>query len=476
MSLQEKDRMTKMRVLVVDDEDIIRKEMRAILTDMGYEVYDAALPSRALEVIEKEPIDIALLDVRMPEMNGIELLKKIKALKPDIEVIIITGHGDEDTILEAMRAEAFDFFRKPVRGFDIQCSIERTMRYHLLKNRLKSSEQGLSFLSDELIKYTGTIVGSSSAIEQAIKLTLKAAQSPTAPVLITGPSGSGKELFARVIHYAGSRKDKPFFVINCSAIPENLIESEFFGHTKGAFTGATDDRAGFFERAGGGTLFLDEIGDMPLDLQAKLLRAIENKTYMRIGSTKEMSTDVRIVAATNRDIEDMVAKKLFREDLFYRLNIIEIDLPPLRDRQNDISVLLDHYVGLYAREMNKSDITVDPKVYDALSAYAFPGNVRELKNMCERAVLMCESTMLRPADFPCAAVSQASSADATAPVTGTLSLKAVDDLEKSIILEALRRSDFVKTQAAKMLDIRRQSLDWLIKKHGIVLKTDVAGA
>ncbi len=469
--------MDHLRILIVDDEDIIRKELRGVLECLDYAIYDASRPSLALALLEKQAIDIAIIDIKMPEMSGIELLKLIKGSYPDIEVIIITGHGDENTLLEALREGAFDYFRKPIRGPDIEYAIHRTRSFLRMKQRLLAAEQVLSLLSDEMQVHTGTIIGQSAAIKQAIALTLKASQSPTAPILITGPSGSGKELFARVIHFAGARKNNIFCVVNSSAIPETLLESEFFGHTKGAFTGAAEDRAGIFERANEGTLFLDEIGDMPLDLQAKMLRAIENKTITRVGSNKEISVNVRIVAATNRDLKDMVSQKLFREDLYYRLNTIEIDLPPLRERKEDIPALVEHYVTRFAREMNKKNISIDADIYTALTRHDFPGNVRELKNMCERAVLLCAQDVLRGIDFPFVHQSSHPKAGggemhASIPLT----LKAVDDLEKSIVIEALKRSGHIKTEAAKLLSIRRQSLDWLIKKHNIVIRTNVAEA
>ncbi|MBI4976999.1 MAG: sigma-54-dependent Fis family transcriptional regulator [Spirochaetes bacterium] len=469
--------MNQLRILMVDDEDIIRKEMRSILSNMGFLVYDAALPSAALAILEQQPVDIAIVDVRMPEMSGIELLRKIKSSYPYIEVIIITGHGDETTILEALREGAFDYFRKPVRGHDIAYAIERTRGFLAMKQRLKIAEEGLSILSEEIQAHTGVIVGRSAAITQAISLTLKASASATTPILIYGPSGSGKELIARVIHYAGARKNHVFCVVNSSAIPETLLESEFFGYTKGAFTGAAEDRPGIFERADGGTLFLDEIGDMPVDLQAKLLRAIENKTITRVGSGKEISVDVRIVAATNKNLREMVAQKQFREDLYYRLNTLEIDLPPLRNRKEDIPALVEHYIHQFAKELKRKIMSVDPEVMLRLADYDFPGNVRELKNMCERAVLLCESDVIRTSDFafdakrPAVDTLKRMGASADVP----LSLQAVDELEKKIVIDALKRAMYVKSNAAKLLSISRQSLDWLIKKHGIILQTDVAG-
>lgn len=334
-----------LNVLILDDEDIIRTEVNEFLTNVGYSVYEADRPSRAMELLQQHEIDIMILDIKLPEKDGVEVLQDVKQLHPATEVIMITGHGDSDTVLQCMKRGAFDFFHKPIRLLEIRTAIERTERFLSLQTKLRHLERRFDAVSTDLQRSIADIVGSSEAIQGVIDTTLKAAASADTSVLITGESGSGKELVARVLHHASPRASRPYVPVNCSAIPDTLIESEFFGHRKGAFTGAIEDRAGYFEAAEGGTLFLDEIGDMPLAAQTKLLRVLEDRRVKRVGGTREVPVNLRVIAATNQDLPRMISDKAFRGDLYYRINTLEIRIPPLRERLADLQELISHFIS-----------------------------------------------------------------------------------------------------------------------------------
>nr|MBC8385687.1 sigma-54-dependent Fis family transcriptional regulator [Candidatus Cloacimonadota bacterium] len=393
--------MTNLRVLVIDDEKSYRDEIGEFLSKRDFSIYKAGLPSQAFNILKEEEIDIVILDINLPEMDGLEVLKKINNSYPEIEIIMITGHGDMDSVINAMRLGASDYFNKPFSLIDIQNSIERTKRYIDLNSRLKEVQFNNSLLSKELKRKTGSqIIGKSSVIRKVIEMISQVAKSDSTSVLITGESGTGKELVARGIHYLSSRHDKYFYDVNCSSVPENLFESEFFGHKKGAFTGAIESKVGWFEIANKGTLFLDEIGDLPLNLQVKFLRVLEQKSIRKVGSHENIPIDVKIIAATNRNIRKMVSENKFREDLYFRLNTFEIVIPPLRDRKEDIPMLIDHFVKHFSNILKKTINKIDNSVYLKLAEYHFPGNVRELKNMIEKAMILCEGDVLRMKYFP----------------------------------------------------------------------------
>ncbi len=456
--------MEKLNILILDDEEGIRKELKDFFQLYDYNVFTADLPSTAFDVIQKQHIDIMILDIQLPEMSGIEVLKKVKAMKPEIEVIMITGHGDQNTIIQALRYGAFDFFKKPFRTIEIKTAIERTQKFIDLNKKVKELSDSYSMISDLLQKEIGTIiVGKSQKMKKVMDLVSKVAVCDDTSVLITGESGTGKELIARSIHLLSNRKKTLFYPVNCSAIPENLFESEFFGHKKGAFTGATENKAGWFEIANNGTLFLDEIGDLLLSQQAKFLRVLEEKKIRRIGSHREIDVNVRIISATNKDLEKLSEEGKFRLDLLHRLNSFVINIPPLRERKEDIPPLIEYFTKIFSDKMKKPIKYIEKEVFESLKFYEFKGNIRELKNMIERAIILSDDGILRLRDFPIV-----KSYDK--PADMNIADEEIFDLElteKKLILKALEKSGYNKTKAAKLLNISWYALNRKIKKHNI---------
>jgi DNA-binding NtrC family response regulator len=394
-------------------------------------------------------------------MNGLDILKEVKVKYPNLEVIIVSGHGDMDTVVQAMRLGALDYLRKPFRHTDIQIAIERTQKFLQLHRKLKYMEEQHSLISKSLVdKIDREFIGKSPQILEVFEKAITAAEYPDANVLITGESGTGKENIARIIHYSSQRKDHVFFAVNSSAITDSLLESEFFGHKKGSFTGAICDKMGYFEVCNEGTLFLDEIADMPLNLQAKILRASEEKVITRIGDTKPIYTNFRVISATNYDLDLMVKEKRFRLDLLHRLNTLHIHIPPLRERREDIKPLLLHFAKEYSMKYNKPEFQVGKEVIDALTKYDFPGNVRELKNMTERAFILCKGNTLGVHDFPVKSETKASevySAD-------SLNIKS---REIEMVRNALKSCNFNQKAAADLLGITRDALIRKMKKYNI---------
>ena len=459
--------MDKLQLLLVDDDQVFLEELKEALDDDTNEITTCSDPSKALKLMGSREFDIAILDIILPEMNGIQLLKKIKELKPNIEVIMITGQGDMDSVIKAMRNGAADYFTKPFKQIELQSAIERTRKFKQLQNKLRKEESINKVLSRELNQRLGTeLIGTSKQTSNILDLMNKVAAADETSVLITGESGTGKELVARGIHFLSPRKDNYFHSVNCSAIPESLFESEFFGYNKGAFTGANNNKSGWFEISNGGTLFLDEIGDMQLNLQAKFLRVLDEKIITRVGSHKSIDLDVRIIAATNQNLEELVGQNKFREDLYHRLNSFTIDIPPLRERKEDIASLAEYFINHYGKKLKKGIKSTDPRVYEYLKSLPFYGNVRELKNMIERAVILCEDEV-----FTLKHINQDSSPKNMAPFS-ELAFNTLDlsELEQIAIEKALKLNDYNKSQAAKFLNITRHSLDRRIKKHGIDMK------
>lgn len=460
--------MESLRILILDDEKIFRDEIREFLENDSFTVFSAGLPSEAFEILDKNEVDILILDLRLPEMDGFTILEKVKKKFPHIEVIMITGHGDMDAVIKAMRLGAMEFFPKPFRLLDIKAAIKRTRRFIDLTHQLKEINQSYQLVSKDLRDNVGyEIIGKSKPIQQVLELMSKVAQVEHTSVLITGESGTGKELVARGIHYLSSRKNSYFHAVNCSAIPDTLFESEFFGHKKGAFTGANEDKAGWFEIANGGTLFLDEIVDMQPAMQSKLLRVLEDSRTRRLGANSDQKVDVRIIAATNQNIQDLIDSNKFRNDLYFRLNSFEINIPPLRERPEDIPLLIKYYIDLLSQRMNKRISRVEDEVINAAMEYNFPGNIRELRNMVERAIILAETDKLSINEFTFPGLTRAAK-DLEKSVPSEY-IYDLEELERTTILKALNRCDNKKTEAAQLLNITRQSLDRRLDKHNIKL-------
>lgn len=451
----------KINILILDDEKQFTEELSGFFVDSDYVAYEANNVGDGRRIINQGNIDLLILDVRLPGVSGLDILKEVKEQFPTMEVIIVSAHGDMDTVIKAMRLGAFDYLRKPFRFIDIQIAIERTQKYLQLQRKLKQMEEKNSLISKTLEeRIDRQFIGVSKMTLHVFEQAKTAAKYPDANVLITGESGTGKENIARIIHFSSARKDNMFCAVNSSAITETLLESEFFGHKKGSFTGAITDKMGFFEAANEGTLFLDEIADMPFNLQAKILRATEEKVITRVGDTHPIKTDFRIISATNHNIEQRVEENKFRLDLLHRLNTLHIHIPALRERPDDIKPLLSYYVGQFATKFNKPEISIDPSVYAVLLKYHFPGNVRELKNMAERAIILSEGNILTANDFPIK-TSQQHMSVAHAQVVDLKSN------EIKIIIEALHNCKYNQTAAADLLGISRDALIRKMKKYNI---------
>ena len=456
------------RILILDDEKHFTEELAEYFIHSGYIAFECHEVSEARKLMSKSMIDLLILDVHLPGISGLDYLEEVKMNYPETEVIVVSAHGDMETVIQAMRKGAFDYLRKPFRHIDMQISLERSRKFFFLQQRLKSAQEKNSLISNALEqKINRQFIGSSKQIQNVLEAAVTASQYSDASVMITGESGTGKENIARIIHYMSSRKEHLFCPVNSSAITETLLDSEFFGHKKGSFTGATADKMGFFEVSDGGTLFLDEIADMPNNLQSKILRALEEKVITRVGDTKPIHTNFRIISATNHDIKKLVDEKLFRLDLFHRLNTLHIHIPPLRERTEDIKPLLEYFVNHYSVKFNKSRFHIDEEVIEALSYYEFPGNVRELKNMTERAMILCKGNTLGIEDFP---------VQIDMKFLGNRPAMYIDlkAKEADLIREVLRSSNYNQTATAELLGISRDALIRKMKKYDIsISKTEV---
>lgn len=454
--------MNSLNILVLDDEQGIRQEIADFLSLHDFSIHTAATPGEGLKILREKSIDILILDIHLPQMNGLEVLKIAKQEFPDLEVIMITAYADTGSVISALRYGAFDFLIKPLKVENIQQIIQRTTKFLQISKQLKEMHSRFCLLSRELEQEIGhQIIGESKAIKEVLALVGKVAKHDTS-VLIEGESGTGKELIARTIHQLSPRKESYFYPVNCAAIPAELMESELFGHQKGSFTGAIENKCGWFEAASGGTLFLDEIGNMPLALQKKLLRILEDKKIRRIGSHREIDVDVRIIAASNRPLDSLIESGEFRLDLLHRLNSFKIIVPSLKQRSSDIILLFEYYLDHFAQKLKKQIETYSPEIITELNRYDFPGNIRELKNMIERAVIICDGNDLTLQDFsiPVSAISLPSVQAIESPIT-------LAELEKQHILSILRQNDFNKSKAASILGISWHALDRKIKKYEI---------
>jgi len=453
----------KIKILILDDEKQFTEELSGFFQDSAFESFEANTANEGRRILRDNKIDLLILDVRLPGVNGLDILKEVRISYPYMEVIIISAHGDMETVIKAMRFGAIDYLRKPFRFIDIQISIERTQKYLQMQRMLKQMEEKNSLISKVLEeKINKTFIGVSPQIQFVLEQAFTASKYHDANVLITGESGTGKENIARIIHYASVKKDNIFFAVNSGAITESIVESEFFGHKKGSFTGAVSDKMGFFELCNDGTLFLDEIADMPLNLQTKILRASEEKVISRVGDTALIHTDFRIISATNQDIEKWVEEKKFRLDLFHRLNTLHIHIPALRERPEDIKPLLIHFVKFYTAKFNTLNLDISDEVFNMLIKYDFPGNVRELRNMVERAVILCKDNIIGVTDFQMKPQKFSFSDESSQ----SFNLKK-NDIE--IIRKALQKCKYNQTTAADLLGITRDALIRKMKKYSIAV-------
>jgi len=451
-------------ILIVDDEKNYLVVLEALLGPEGYEIITAEKASDALRSVRESDLDLVITDMKMPGMSGMELLEECKKIRPELPVIMMTAYGTIEMAVEAMKKQAYNYITKPFNNEELKLIIKKALEnYRLTKeNRLLSEA-----LSDRY-KY-GNIIGKSKPMLKIYDLIGKVAQS-RASVFITGPSGTGKELIAKAIHYNSTRKDRPFISINCGALTETLLESELFGHEKGAFTGAVAMKKGRFEVADGGTLFLDEVGDMPAPLQVKLLRVLQEMEFERVGGTRTIKVDVRILSASNRNIKEDVANNLFREDLFYRLNVMEIEVPPLHERVDDIPLLVKHFIEKYREDKGKNKIELSPEAWKALYTYTWPGNVRELENVMERAVVLNPEGAITPEDLPEEITGAEAEFDVERLVPSNVPLPAaLEQIEEKMIRRALKQCNNVQAHAAKMLGITKSLIQHKLKKYKITV-------
>ena len=452
----------KSRILVVDDEQSMQEFLEIFLRREGYEVVTAGDVDTAVAHLESDEIDLVLTDMQMPDKTGLDLILAARDVSPDTIMIVVTAFGTTDSAIAAMKEGAYDYLTKPFKVDELRIVIEKALEKKVLSSENQRLRQQIRSHSRNR-----NIIGHSRAMQEVYDLIAQVAETKT-NVLVYGESGTGKELVARAIHEQSGRADKPFVAINCGAIPENLLESELFGHVKGAFTGAVQNKEGLFEAAAGGTLFLDEIGELSAALQVKLLRALQEKTIRRVGDTIDRKTDVRIVSATNRRLEDEVAEGRFREDVYYRLNVIQLTLPPLRDRVEDIPLLVQHFVRKFAEELDKDVEGMDPAALEVLAAYSFPGNVRELENLIERAVALAREPILGCELLPpTVEESRTRPQDVRITPEGVKLEQLVDDYERSLLAEALTLSGGVKKKAARLLGISFRSFRYRLEKLGI---------
>lgn len=456
--------MNPISILVLDDEKRVREEISEFLVKNGNLVFEASTPEEAFEMLESHQIDVAIVDIKLPQISGLEVLKSIKESGHQTEVIMISGHGDMSSVIEAMRLGAIDFFPKPFRLSEITFAIQRSKRYIDLNRQLEVVSSSVRLLSERLNLGAGdpVMVGKSNVMNQILELMHKVSKTDNTSVLITGESGTGKELVAHGIHRLSNRNRFLFHSVNCSAISDSLFESEFFGHRRGSFTGSIEDRKGWFEAAHKGTLFLDEIGDMPLSQQAKILRVLEDRKINPVGSQKSIEIDVRVIAASNQTLEKMAEEKQFRLDLYHRLSTFIIHLPPLRERTEDIPLIYRYFIDHFSTAMGKRINRISNEAEDLLLNYSYPGNIRELKNMIERAMILCEGHELLPRHFPGISGRKVSLIRKQQEEIMDLELA-----EQRLIEKALLKTGNNKSKAAALLNISWQSLDRRLKKFGI---------
>ncbi len=458
-------------ILLVDDEDTIRLFLEKTLREEGYEALTAATGAEALEITRSELPDLVLLDLKLPDMSGLEVLRQIKEEVPEVCVIMLTAFGDIETAVTAMKKDAFDFVSKPVNLEQLLISIEKGLESRKLTRELFELRRRFKLdVGDDYVP------GESRQMREIYEIVKRVAQSDTTTILIQGESGTGKEMIATMIHRYSTRRDQPFLEVNCASLPEELLESELFGHERGAFTDAKSQKVGLLELANKGTLFLDEIGEMSLTIQVKVLRVLERMTFRRVGGTKDIKVSVRIISATNSDLESAVQRKVFREDLYYRLKVVPVFIPPLRERKEDIYLLLKHFLNHFNKQFNKNFREVEDPAYDVILNYPWPGNIRELKNMVERVVLLEDDTVLRVDHIPqsirqgTAAAKELSAVrrieaalSRPFPDEGMAFEELMDGVERELVGKAMREAGGNQSRAARYLQLNRDKIRYRLK-------------
>ncbi|MEW5976178.1 MAG: sigma-54 dependent transcriptional regulator [Acidobacteriota bacterium] len=459
--------MPRETILVVDDEKLVRWSVKQKMEAWNYQVVEAADLAEGFKKFQSESPDLVTLDMKLPDGSGLDLLRRIQSTHPDTPVIMITAFGVVDVAVQSLKLGAYDFIEKPI-NFE---KLERVVKNALEASRLKSQVAHSSKTNQTRFSLSN-IVGKSKPILDVLELIRRLAQSRASTLLVQGESGTGKDLVSRALHYESSRRDKPFFALNCAAIPATLIETELFGHEKGAFTDAKTMKKGVFEMADGGTVFLDEISEMHLNLQSKFLRVLEDQTFRRVGGVKDISVDVQVVASTNRNLESYVREGKFREDLYYRLSVIPIQIPPLRDRKEDIPLLVDYFIKYYCVQFRKQVKGITPDGMKQLMSYHWPGNVRELRNVVERAMILVDTEMIDVPDLPLR-ITDPSAATPLPRSDGEYLVKlppegaGLEEIEKELIHQALQLANHNKTKAAKLLRISRDTLRYKVKKYDL---------
>jgi two-component system, NtrC family, response regulator AtoC len=448
------------RVLIVDDERLVRWSLSQRLSARGWNVTEAG---SVVEAVNAPAPDAAILDYKLPDGDGIEVLRRLRHVDPDLPVIMLTAHQDTELIVEAMKAGASDYLTKPFEVDEVVLRMTRAVEAARGSRELRrlKAELARPFSLD-------SVIGESDVMQRLKTLARKVAESPTSTVLLTGESGTGKDLLAKVIHFGGDRAARPFMNITCSALPETLLESELFGHERGAFTDAHQQKRGLFEQGDEGTVFLDEVAETVPTFQAKLLRFLEEKAFRRLGGTTDIKVNVRIIAATNQDLEKTVREGKFREDLYYRLNVLRLEAPPLRARGRDIVLLAEHYIRVFSQEFRRPVRRLSPAAEQALLAYSWPGNVRELRNLVERAVFLAESESLEPADFESMhTIRQAEDASTSGDIALPAQGLNIEDVERRLVMLALERTRGNQTKAAALLGLHRDQIRYRIEKFGL---------
>ncbi len=454
--------MKKAKILIAEDEKTQRSLLEGFLRKEGFGVEAVASGREALQRLERDLFDIALVDYKMPDLDGLQTLREIRRLYPDISVVMMTAYGTVETAVASIKEGALDYLTKPIDLEELLLVLQKVAERSnlILENRALRSQLQERYAFDH-------VVCGSPKMEEVLGLVARVAPSQ-ATILIRGESGTGKELIANAIHYASPRSGEAFVKVSCSALPETLLESELFGHEKGSFTGATQRRVGRFEEADGGTIFLDEIGDLSPAIQVKLLRILQNKEFQRLGSNLPLKTDVRVIAATHRDLEEAMKSGDFREDLYYRLNVISIHLPPLRERREDIPLLIEYFLKKYSAENRKTISDISKEARAILLRYPFPGNVRELENIIERAVVLCRDEMVTTLDLPFHLREERSERERMFSEKGKSLPESLEEIERDLILKALRQHRGVQTKAAESLGISERVLRYKIKKYRIL--------